>query len=598
MRFAFALAIPAALALAEVPASDTRNTRINDTNTVFAMPKFGNLAEWEARKKHLRQQIQMSSGLDPMPAKTPLTPQVFGKIVNRDYSIEKVLIQTLPGYWLGGNLYRPAGKQGKFPGIASPHGHWVYGRIEHSALGSIPARCINLARQGYVVFAYDMVGYNDTIQTGHAFGGKAEQLWGFHALGLQTWNSIRAVDFLQSLPDVDPDKIGATGASGGGTQTFLLTALDDRVKVSVPVNMISGIMQGGSVCENAPGLRDRAFNVEFGGMMAPRPMLMVSATGDWTKNTLENEYPATKGIYELYDRASLVEAVRIDAPHNYNKDSREAMYRFFAKHLKQDSNWESYKEQNIRLEKPQDMLALHGRALPAGALSYDALFQQWKMRAAAQVAAIADPEEKRRLLRHALHASRPERVESSAQGDRVILSRPSVDDRVPGIWKDGAGAPLLALHPGGAAEAWKLPEAAAALASGRPVLAIDAFQTGSAAAPRDRTRSHFVTFNVTEDQARVQDVLTALRWLEDKATGAPELVGSGNAAIWARFAAAVYGRPSAVRGAAAFQGTDKEFEDKFFVPAIQRAGGWKSAMSLTASPHFSQGFEANRVRRP
>ncbi len=563
--------------LAEVPATDSRNTQIPDTNTPFPMPKFGTLAEWEARKKVLRSQILTAAGLDPMPEKSPLNSQVFGKISARDYSIEKVLIQTLPGYWLGGNLYRPVGKSGKFPGVVSPHGHWTYGRLEHTPSASIPARCINLARQGYVVFAYDMVGYNDTMQTGHGFGGKAELLWSFHALGLQTWNSIRAVDFLQSLPDVDPDAIGATGASGGGTQTFMLAAIDKRVKVSVPVNMISGIMQGGSVCENAPGLRVNAINVEFGAMMAPRPMLMVSATGDWTRNTLEQEYPATKGIYELYDRASLVEAVRIDAPHNYNKDSREAVYRFFAKHLKKDSNWESYKEQNIRLEKLNDMLALHGRVLPPGALAYDALFALWKAKATAQVDRIADKEERRRLLRAAIGAEWPTRVES--EPGKAVLTRLGTGDRVAGVWIEGQGDPMLAVHPDGAEAARNMPEVLKAIAAKRPVLMIDAFQTGAAVAPRKRNATHFITFNRTDDQARVQDILTALRWLE--AMGKPELVGTGKSAVWCRFAAALAPIPLTVRAATSFTGTDREFEDQFLVPGIQRAGGWRSALLLT-----------------
>jgi dienelactone hydrolase len=560
--------------LAEVPASDSRNTRIPDTNTPFPMPRFGSLAEWESRKATLRAQILTAAGLDPMPDKSPLNAQVFGKVGGKDYSIEKVLIQTLPGYWLGGNLYRPVGKAGKFPGVVSPHGHWTYGRLEHTTLASVPARCINLARQGYVVFAYDMVGYNDTMQTGHGFGGKAELLWSFHALGLQTWNSIRAVDFLQSLPDVDGARIGATGASGGGTQTFLLAAIDDRVAAAAPVNMISGIMQGGSVCENAPGLRVGANNIEIGAMMAPRPLLMVSATGDWTRNTMEQEYPAVKGIFELYDRASLVEAVRIDAPHNYNKDSREAVYRFFAKHLKQDYNPESFKEQNIRLEKLNDMLALHGRQLPAGALSYDALFAQWKARAAAQVDRISDRDERRRLLRSALGVEWPARVD--AEGG--VLSRPGVGDRVAGVWTDGQGDPLLAVHPDGAHAARSMPEVQRALAANRPVLLIDAFQTGGSVAPR-KPGSHFLTFNRSDDQARAQDVLTALSWLSGR--GRPEVVATGRASVWCRFAAAAAPIATTLRAPTAFSGTDKEFEEQFPVPGIQRAGGWRTALLLT-----------------
>src|SRR5437762_8342277 len=93
-----------------------------------------------------------------------------------------------------------------------------------------PALGINLARQGYVAFAYDMVGYNDTVQTPHSFGTPVQQLWSFGPLGLQLWNSIRALDFLESLDDVDASKLGATGASGGATQLFLLAAVDDRVR--------------------------------------------------------------------------------------------------------------------------------------------------------------------------------------------------------------------------------------------------------------------------------------------------------------------------------------------------------------------------------
>jgi dienelactone hydrolase len=563
-------------------AADSRNVQVPGTNTQFTMPAYRTLADWEARRKQLREQVLMASGLDPMPDKGALTPQVFGKIVQQDYSIEKVLLQTLPGYWLGGNLYRPVGKPGKFPGVASPHGHWNYGRLEHTPLGSIPARCINLARQGYVVFAYDMVGYNDTVQTGHGFGGKAEQLWAFHALGLQTWNSIRVVDFLQSLPDVDAGNIAATGASGGGTQTFLLTAVDDRVKVSAPVNMISGIMQGGSVCENAPGLRHGAYNVEIAALMAPRPMLMVSATGDWTRNTLEQEYPAMKGVYELYDRASLVEAVRIDAPHNYNKESREAVYQFFAKHVKKDPNWASYKEQNVRIEKLQDMLALHGRSLPPGALGYDQIFAQWKARASAQIDRITDTGERRRLLTRALGVSWPGKVEGTVGGGQIMLSRPDVGDRIPGTFHGGQGDPVLAIHPEGTSKAGELAAVKKAVGAKRPVLMIDTFQTGSAKAPRAVNQNHFLTFNVTDDQGRVQDILTALRWLETNAPGKPLIVATGAASVWARFAAATSPNPISLDTPTAFRGTDQEMIDQFFVPGIQRAGGWRSAVLLTS----------------
>ena len=218
-----------------------------------------------------------------MPEKTPLNPQRFGKLERDGYTIEKVLLETWPGFFLGGNLYVPT-TPGKHPAVVSPHGHWNYGRLEHQPLASVPLRAANLARRGHVVFIYDMVGYNDTIQVPHSFNGRRETLWAFGPLGLQLWDSIRVVDYIASLPEVDATRIGATGASGGATQTFLLAAVDDRIAYAAPVNMVSAYMQGGSYCENAPGLRLGISNLDIAATFAPKPMLLISATGDWTKH--------------------------------------------------------------------------------------------------------------------------------------------------------------------------------------------------------------------------------------------------------------------------------------------------------------------------
>src|SRR5207247_2805710 len=150
----------------------------------------------------------------------------------------------LPGFFVTGNLYRPAGS-GPFPAILSPHGHWAYGRLENTELTSGPARAINLARQGFVVFTYDMVGYNDSRQLTHEFGGLREKLWGLSLSGLQLWNSIRGVDFLESLPDVDRERIGATGEAGGGPETVLLAAGDPRLKGAAPAQPDSLHRQAG-----------------------------------------------------------------------------------------------------------------------------------------------------------------------------------------------------------------------------------------------------------------------------------------------------------------------------------------------------------------
>ena len=577
------IAISTVTLLAQVPAQDSRNTNVVHTDTHFTMPVYKSLPDWQARKARLERQILSAAGLLPMTEKTPLGPQIFGRIENKDYSIEKVYLETLPGYYLGGNLYRPLTRGGKFPGVLAPHGHWVYGRLEHQPGFSGQALGISLARQGYVVFAYDIVGYNDTVQTPHGFGGAAEQLWAFGPLGLQLWNSIRSVDFLVSLEDVDPKRIAVTGASGGGTQAFLLAAVDQRVTHSAPVNMVSAIMQGGSACENAPNLRFDTFNVEITALMAPRPMILVSATGDWTRNTIKEEFPAVQAIYELYGKSGNVETIQFEAEHNYHNGSREAVYRFFGKHILGETDEKKFREQSIRVEKLQDMLALHGRALPANALSYEALFERWRRAARAQAAAIGDPKALREGLVYALGTEWPAEVLSQIEGERVILSRAGKQDRVPGLWIPGSGAPALVVHPEGAEAARKTPAVRELIESGRSVLMIDAFQTGAAVAPRDRSHTHFLTFNRTDDASRVQDILTALAFLRSRASGKIQLVGLDKAGVWVLFAAAV--APIDVRLSAGLQfgGADKEFIDSFFVPGIQRAGGLKAALALTAN---------------
>jgi dienelactone hydrolase len=556
----------AVYALAQVPAQDARNTDIPNTDTHFSMPAYTTLAEWEAHRDRLREQILFAAGLLPMPEKNPLHPVIFGRIEHDDYSLEKVYIETLPGYYLAGNLYRPRGRAGKFPGILSTHGHWSYGRLENEPLNSGPARAINLARQGYVAFSYDMVGYDDTIQTPHDFGGAREQLWSFGPLGLQLWNSIRALDFLESLPDVDAERLAITGESGGGTQTFLLTAVEPRIKYSVPVNMISAIMQGGSPCENAPGLRFDTFNVEIGAMMAPRPMLMVAATGDWTKNTPREEYPAVRSIYDLYGKASNLEMVQIDAPHNYNQASREAMYTFFGKWILGQAK--VVKERGAHIEKLQDVMVWHGRALPANALTYDGLVAQWIASAKKQTAETHDVEALRKRLRLALGTEWPERVVGERTSDgKVVLSRPGKGDRVAGTRMGNRVPSVLMIDPAGA--------------EANSALVITVFQTGAAVAPRDRSAPHFLTFNRSDDANRVQDILTALAYLKQEGAKDLRLVGIGKAAVWALFAAAAAPVPVILEtGGASFPSSDQELIEQFFVPGIQHAGGVEAAQRV------------------
>ena len=351
---------------------------VQNLDTVRPFPDYS-AATWEQTSQYLQRHILVSTGqypsFDPL-LKSSLNPQIFGKIERDDYTVEKVYFESYPGFFCTGNLYRPRGKDGPFPAIVSPHGHWDRGRLENIERGSIPGRCINFAKQGYIIFSYDMVGYNDSgQQVDHRSfpNGDREAIWGISLLGLQLQNAVRSIDFLQSLPDVDPDRIACTGASGGGTQTFMLMAIDDRIKVSAPVNMISAHMQGGCLCENAPNLRIDFSNIEIGAMMAPRPLLLVSATGDWTKDTPDVEYPAIHSIYQHFGAADKIHQVQIDAEHNYNKASREAVYQWFAKWLLENQDSSKLTEVDFTVESDEDLLVFHDRSIPYHALSTEEL---------------------------------------------------------------------------------------------------------------------------------------------------------------------------------------------------------------------------------
>jgi dienelactone hydrolase len=444
----------------------------------------------------------------------------------------------------------------------------------------VPALGINLARQGYVVFAYDMVGFNDTQQTPHSFGGWTEVLWSFHPMGLQLWNSIRALDFLQSLPDVDSRRIAATGGSGGASQTFLLAAVDERVRYVAPVNMVSAHMQGGDPCEEAPNLRLDTFNVEIAAMIAPRPMLLVSSTHDWTRHTPVEEFPTIRRIYELYGAPNNVQNAHIDAEHNYNRQSRESVYVFLAKNMQRDHQPATLVDGEFSLPADKDLLAfpkIGARDLGG----YGDVFQMWKIAAILQTQSSTDQGAQREALRYALAADWPSGSESVIDGKRIVLSRIGKGDRVAGYWTPGKGVPVLVVHPGGSSSALRTDTVGKLMQSGRPVLIIEPFTSKVARVRKQRFDEYFLSYNRTDAADRVQDILTALAFLKAQSGGRPELIGLGDAGIWCVFAAAI--APIAIDVVAdlnGFGGSDEDFRRRFFVPGIQRAGGLSAALKL------------------
>ncbi len=538
------LTLVAAIAAGSVVSAQRKPYRtLNDT---FAAPAFTSVDEWNARAARIRELILASAGLLPMPERTPLRANVFDDVKQAEYIVSKVYFESLPGFFVTGNLYRPVG-EGPFPAILSPHGHWAYGRLENSATASVPGRAINLARQGFVVFTYDMVGYNDSWQLEHRqFGGPREKLWGLSVAGLQLWTGIRSLDFLESLPYVRRDAIGAPGASGGGTQVFLLAAVDQRVAVAAPVNMISLQMQGGCLCENQPGLRLDTTNVEIAATIAPRPLLMVSATGDWTVNTMKREYPAVRELYALRGAADRVHGVQFDAPHNYNRDSREAVYAWMARWLQNQPADVRREERTFTVSPLPDLLVFYRHPLPADSVTAAQLTTNWIDAARRQLAS-TPLETRANALRHAVgYGLQPADPPKAVRPGRIRTVLVAGID--PALQKQlrsaGFAVKTIDFTPFDADEAAKIP--------------------------------HFDTYNRTAASQRVADIVDAWRASPDAA-----LVASGDLAVAGLFATAIVPGRRAVLDVDRFDtSSDTAFVERLYMPGLRRAGDVATAAAM------------------
>ncbi|MFM7245385.1 MAG: acetylxylan esterase [Planctomycetaceae bacterium] len=326
--------------------------------------------EWARRAALVRARVALAAGLLPMPARPPVKATLHGRIEREGYTIERVTFESFPGHLVTGNLYRPAGEDASpRPGVLCPYGHWPGGRFMdmpadavrkeldsgaerfvNGARSPLQARCIGLARLGCVVLHYDMVGFCDSVQClGHRHGQRADLdgrepgTWGFGGFeaatrlqnwfGLQTFNSLRALDLLASLPGVDPGRLAVTGASGGATQTIAVAALDDRLKAAFAASMISTSMQGGCTCENAPYLRLGQGNIDLAALVAPRA-LGLTAANDWTRDLERKGYPDLLGLWRMLGVPEQFEAhFDIQYGHNYNAVARSHCLRFMDRHL-------------------------------------------------------------------------------------------------------------------------------------------------------------------------------------------------------------------------------------------------------------------------
>jgi dienelactone hydrolase len=612
---------------------------LNDKDFFLVPP--ATRAAWEARRRAVREQVLVATGLWPLPPRTPLDPVIHGKIDRDGYTVEKVFFASLPGHYVSGNLYRPKGKKGPLPAVLSPHGHWQNGRFyeapeaaareqirqraEKTLEGArypLQARCAQLARMGCVVFHYDMVGYADSTAIGHRTGftdAEAElRLQSF--MGLQTWNSTRALDFLLGLPDVDPTRVGVTGASGGGTQTFILCAADDRPAAAFPAVMVSTEMQGGCVCENCSYLRQGTGNIELAGLFAPKPLGMTGAH-DWTLHIEERGLPELKKLYQLYGAEDRVMTRCFPQfEHNYNQVSREVMYNWFNKHLKLGQP-EPVVERPFLPVPPRD-LSVYDSEHPRPKDTADAAGVRRYLSATSdkQVEALRPGprfarslEEYRRVLGTALrvmvHDEMPAagEVEANEVGEkgerdgltwrRYLLGRKGAGEQVPAFGIKGPefdGTVVVWVHPRGKASLFEVgklvPAARQVLDAKAAILAVDVFGTGEFGEVRPAVNKEFAGFTFGYNRPllaqRVHDVLTAVAFARGhEKTKKVHLVGWEKAGPWVLLARPLCGEAvaRAAADAAGFRFESvQDPGDEMMLPGALKYGGLGALAGLAA----------------
>ena len=363
--------IPRALPAGTLP-QDVRLQPPKDLNGYFPFQPPQSKEEWAKRADFVRRRVLVSQGLWPLPTRSPLNAVIHGKIEKEDYTVEKAYFESVPGLYVTGNLYRPKNVQGAVPAVLFAHGHWQDARLseeteenlrkeiatgaerfEKGGRSRFQSMCVQLARMGCVVWQWDMLSDSDSKQISreivHTFGKQRPEMntvenWGLYSpqaeahlqsvMGLQTWNAVRSLDFVLGLSEVDPKRIAITGASGGGTQTMLLAAIDPRVALSFPAVMVSTAMQGGCTCENSSLLRIGTGNVEFAALFAPKPQGMTTAD-DWTKEMATKGFPELKQLYTTLGAADNVMLHRGEHfPHNYNAVARAGFYAWLNRHFK------------------------------------------------------------------------------------------------------------------------------------------------------------------------------------------------------------------------------------------------------------------------
>jgi Abhydrolase family len=663
---------------------DSRLGPLKTLNGYFPFTPPKTREEWEQRADQVRRQVQVATGLWPMPEKTPLNAVVYGKVDREGYTVEKVYFESYPGHFVTGSLYRPKGATGKLPGVLCPYGHFRDGRFneltqqeleseiankaERFEVGGrypLQAYPVQLARMGCIAFQYDLEGYCDSVQIPMSVAHDHTKFrpemdtphdWGFFStqaelrlqsiMGLQTYNSVRALDFLCEVADADPNRLGVTGASGGGTQTIILCAIDQRPDVAVPAVMVSTAMQGGCTCENCELLRIDTGNVEFAGLFAPKPLSAIAAR-DWTQELATKGGPELEQLYSLLGAKDNVQIKPfLKFGHNFNYVSRGAMYEWMNKQLKLGVTEPVVEEDFVPLSRAELSVWDDQHSKPASGEDYErSLLHIMTDDSNRQLAKLAPHDQKTlAAFRHILGGawdvligrgmSKPaeiefEQVDETVRHEQflqkkgllrykpaheevpIVVLQPRGETRRTALWIDPAGKAALF-----DCEGSPKPTVLKLLENGVQVVGLDLFGQGEFLPDGETlTKTRTVTsgkkvaaaftfgYNRAVFAERVHDVLTAASYFrgDDQPLGVVDVVGLNGAGHWAAAAKAIAGKAidRAVIGTAGFRfGNVHSTDDPDFLPGAVKYEDVPGLLALCAPSEIWVADPASSQTKP
>jgi dienelactone hydrolase len=521
------------------------------------------LPEWQARKERLRREYFDMLGLWPLPEKTPLHATVTGTVPRGDVVIEKLHYQSRPGLYVTANLYRPAKPAGRLPAVLYVCGHSGRGRDGNKT--AFQDHGMWFASNGYVCLIVDTLQLGEVAGKHHGTYNLGRWWWQARAYtpaGVECWNGVRGLDYLASRPDVDPERLGVTGISGGGASTVWIAAADERVKCAVPVSGMSDlesyvshkVINGHCDCM----LMVNTYGWEWttiAALIAPRPLLFANSDNDdiFPMDGNRRIIDRLRQVYAMHGKPDLVDEYVSQGGHAYRPDLRRAVFHWMNRHLKNDTGPVA----------DADFTPLPGAALRVFAEDKDIPADALNARIDETFVATADVKLPGRRDFTAWREGMVQRLRERCF--RPYTEQP-VEPRVLGPFETGPGlsgletepwirvsfappppseraAPGLLLVLNEDESRGALPEWAQPLAKGRRVAIVEPRGTGSSrwtrkSPPNYVERAHAL-IGRTVDQGRVWDVAAVLRHLRKQSEWKTPwaVAGRGPAGIIAAYAA-------------------------------------------------------------